>query len=638
MQKKIFLVIGVFVTALSFAQSPIYLVPHKPDLTLSGVSSSDGQQPDFYSTTHNQRNGNPSVQMTGQQFSSSQNGYSVLVSHSNCMTANQALGIAMFTHRISADWSPPNVNSGFIQGTWYDFNQWDSMYFPNNGTQFFRSPSGAILNGTGNTNISNAWLAISGPFTTNVTWDGYYRSAAPLISQSATPVTGTPAASLNSFPRVDIASYSDSTVWLTGGLFGDDDGSTPAIQAFRGAMLNKGTWNGTQVTWVMDSIKPTFHTDATGAPDCYQNTHLSFSPDGQTGYCVFFGVQAVASTPETRTYNPIVYSTTDGGVTWSSAWAPFDFTTIPAIDTFLYPCNMLTYKKPWFSQSNGSDIVVDQNNQLHIICTIESGWSDDNDSLGYTSTRPWNVKHYIYDVYTTGLNQWDAVLIDSILTDPAIAQSPFAGIVLDARLQASVSPAGDHIFYLWADTDPVLAGSENAYPNMYGVGIDWSTATRTAKTQFTFTNDAYFHYNSNVALVSGTMFTIPSTNSIDRSMTYSMSTTFDHYYLNNVMFDQSVFFMPLYNGVKDATTSFGSIEVYPNPAHDILNLNVLLNHSDEVVVNMVNLLGETVSMRQYAMNAGSNTIQLNISDLETGAYIITVSTQESSAATRIIVQ
>jgi hypothetical protein len=636
MKKGLLFAIGISAAVSAFAQSNRQLVAHKPDLTLSSISSTDAQAPSFYTTAHNQRNGNPAVQMTGQYFSSSRNAYTLLVSQSNCMTANQSLGIALFTHRISADWSPAGVNSGYIQGSWYNGTAWDSMYFENDGVQLFRYPSGCILNGAGNTTVTNAWMAIAGPFTPGAGWAGYYLSAAPFASQIGNTAMGVNVASLNSFPRIDMASYSDSTCWVTGALLGDDD---IAGSPYRGASLNKGTWDGTQVTWTMDSIKPTFHTDGAGATDTYQNTHLAFSANGQNGYCVFFGVQAAASTIPTRSFNPIVYSTTDGGATWSSVWAPFDYTTIPAINDKLYAYNGNGDVKPWFSQSNGSDMIVDNNNQLHIICTIESGFSDDDDSLSFFAVPAGVTTHYIYDVYTTGTNTWDAILIDSLLTSATTTQSPFsdgsAAIDIDARLQASVSPSRDHIFYLWVDTDPSVAGGENAYPNMYGVGVDWSTGARTAKKQFTFSDDAYFHYNSNLALVSGSTYQVPSTNSRDRDQSFNTTTTFDHYYLNNVTFDESEFVII---NVAEAATSFGTISAYPNPATDAVNLNVNLNNNEKVTVNMVNLLGETVSSQQYTMNAGSNNIQLSTYNLEAGVYMISVSTGESTVTTRVVVQ
>jgi len=642
MKKGLLFVIGVSASLAIVAQTPVR-VAHKNDVTLNNRNTADAPQSNFYGDVHTQRNGqNPSVQMTGTHFSSSYNAYGLLVSQSNCLTANQALGIALFTHRMSSDWSVAGVNSGYIETSWTpDCGvTWDSMYFDNDGAKLYRYPSGAIINPAGNTTISNAWVAIAGPYTPGAGWAGYYLEAAPLISQVGNSTTGIPSASLNSFPRIDIASYNDSSVWVTGSLLADDD---VAGSAYRGCTLNHGVWDGTQVTWTMDSLKPLFHTDGAGATDSYQITHLAFSADGQNGYAVFIGVQASASTPSTRSFQPIVYNTTDGGATWSTVWAPFDYTTIPVImdHTVLTTAGDA---KPFFSMGNGSDIVVDNNNQLHIICTVESGYSDNNDSLGYTITYnnipAGQAHHYIYDVYTTGSNTWDAVLIDSLLTSATTTQSPFsdgsAAFDLDARIQVSISPSRDHIFYMWGDTDPNIAGGENAYPNMYGVGIDWSTSMKTQKKQFTFTDDAYWHYNSNLALISGSTYTVPSTNSIDRDNSHNTTTTFDHYYICGVTFDESEFTIPI--GINEAVAAFGTVTTYPNPVNDVLNVNITLNNNEAVTVTMYNALGQSVITESRNLNSGANNVQLNTTNLESGVYFLSVNAGTSTATSKVVVQ
>lgn len=635
--------IGVSTSFAMVAQAPRTNGVQKPDLTLTSKSQIDTeQQTNFYAEASNQRNGGaPTPQLSGDQFSSSRNGFTLLVSQSNCMTANQSLGVAMFTHRISADWSPAGVNSGYIQQSWTTSNgaTWDSCYTENDGVQLYRYPSGAIINPAGNTTMSNAWFAIAGPYTAGA-WNGYYLSGGALISGMGHTGTGYAVDNINSFPRIDISSSSDSSAWVTGGLYADNDGGTALAQGYRGATLNHGVWDGTNLTWSMDSIKPLFHMDGTGAVDCYTMTHLAFSANGQVGYAVFFGVQASATTPETRTFQPIVYSTIDGGQTWSNAWAAFDYSAIFA-NAPIAIAAVGGSVKPWFSMSNGSDILVDNNGNLHIVCAVEWGSSDDDDSLGYTWTRNDNV-HYIWDIHTTAqaTNTWAGNLVDSLNTSATTTQSPFtdgsAAFDLDARIQASISPSRDHIFYLWADSDPAIAAGENAYPNIFGVGIDWTAQTKTVKKQFTFTDDAYWHYNSNLALVSGSTYTIPSSNSRDRDGSFNTTTVFDHYYLNNVTFDESEFTLAI--GINEAVASFGTVAAYPNPAKDVLNLNVTLNNNETVVVAMSNVLGETVSSQQYSLNAGSNNLQLNTYNLEAGVYLITVSTGGSTATTRVVVE
>jgi hypothetical protein len=636
MKKGLLFVIGVSASLALTAQQQNVSGVMKPDLTLTSKSQIDTeQQTNFYAEASNQRNGGaPTTQMTGDQFSSSRNALTLLVSQSNCMTANQSLGIAAFTHRISADWSPAGVNSGYIQASWWNGTAWDSMYWDNDGSQLFRYPSGAILNGAGNTNIAAAGMAIAGPYTDGSAWSGYYLADGLFQTNFGHSGIGTVGGNVNGFPRIDITSSNDSSVWVTGGLYTDVSNGV----GYHGASLNHGTWNGTSVSWALDSIVPAFHLDGAGLTDCYTMTHLAFSANGQIGYAVFFGVQAVASTPETRGFQPIVYSTTDGGASWSSAWLPYDYSAIFANAPIAFAA-VGGAIKPWFSMSNGSEALVDNNGQLHLVCAVEWGSSDDDDSLGYTWTRTDNV-HYIWDIHTTGMNTWAGNLIDSLKTSATTTQSPFsdgsAAYDLDARIQASISPSRDHIFYLWADTDPAVAGGENAYPNLYGVGYDWTAMTKTVTKQFTFSDDAYWHYNSNLALVTGSMYTIPSSNSRDRDLSFNTLTTFDHYYLDNVTFDESEFTLTI--GISEAVAAFGTVAAYPNPATDVLNLNVTLNNNEKVTVAMTNVLGETVSSQQYNLNAGVNNLSMSTYNLEAGVYLITVSTGTSTATTRVVVQ
>lgn len=643
MKKGLLFVIGVSASLAVVAQAPKASGVHKPDLTLSGKSELDAEQSSsFYAAASTQRTGAPTTQISGTHFSSSRNALTLLVSQSNCMTANQSLGIALFTHRISNDWSPSGVNSGYIQASWTPDcgTTWDSMYYDNDGNQLFRYPSGAIINPAGNTTVSNAYHALVGPYTDGSGWHGFYLNGAPIASGIGNTGVGTALENINAFPRIDVASYSDSSVWVTGGIYGDDDGATAIAQAYRGAALNHGVWDGTNLTWTMDSIKPSFHQDGTGANDCYTMTHLAFSANGQTGYAVFFGVQASASTPETRTFQPIVYSTTDGGATWSNAWAPYDYSSAFSEVPIAFAATGGSVK-PWFSMSNGSDVVVDNNGNLHIVCAVEWGASDDDDSLGYTWNRV-DFIHYIWDIHTTSpnTNTWEAVLIDSLNTDATTTASPFsdgsAAYDLDARIQASVSPSRDHIFYLWADTDPTIASGENAYPNLFGVGIDWSTMMKTAKKQFTFTDDAYYHYNSNLALISGSTYSIPSTNSIDRDGSHNTITPFDHYYICGVTFDEAEFTEVV--GINEAVASFGTVAAFPNPAKDVLNVNITLNNNEAATVSMFNTLGQTVISEQHSLNTGVNNVQLNTSNLQSGVYMVTVTVGTSTATTRVVVE
>lgn len=656
MKKGLLLALGVTAGLSLAAQAPKVAGVKKADLTLSKTSTTDGSSASFYASANAAtRNGNPNApQTTGTYFSSSYNAFGLLVSQSNCLTANQAMNLVLFTHRISQDWAPDaNVSSGYIQYSWTsnNGNSWDSTYYADNtnlGNKRFRYPSGAIVNPANNTTVANATAVSCGPITDGTAWVGYYTSYQPLANSSmgstSLEIAGQPGVAPVSFPRVDIQSADDSTVWVTGGLYGNDDGSTALAQAYRGCAIMKGQYALGSVTWTVDSIKPTFHQDGSGVNDCFTQAHLAFSPNGMIGYCVFFGVDGNASTSGTRTFSPITYKTTDGGLTWNML-PMFDFSTLSNITDNLVPATDNSLK-PFFSQSEGSDVVVDNNDQLHIVCTIESGSSNDDDSLGYTWTltglNGTTARHYIYDVHTNA-NSWDAVLVDSLMTTTSDNTSPFvdgsnssALFATDARIQISANTTRDHIFYTWVDSDPLALQGENALPDLFGKGVDLTSGLWTARKQFTTSQDYYFNYSSNIALVSGNTFTIPCTNSIDRNGAHDVATTFDHYYLNNVTFDQSEFNLAI--GINEQVQSFGSVSVYPNPANEQVNLTINMVQSNSVSITLFNTIGQAVLVENRELASGNNLVQLNTSSLPAGVYFVNVTAAGSTTTSKIVIE
>lgn len=653
MKKGLLLAIGVSAGLSLAAQAPKVGGVKKADLTLSKTTTTDGNSTNFYASANNanaNRNGNPSVATVGTKFSSSYNAFTLLVSQSNCLTADQGLGVAMFTHRISQDWAADaNVSSGYVEYSWTTDcgTTWDSAYFNDNtnlGNQRNRYPSGAIISrGT----IGNSVLAAVGPYTNGSAWDGYYTNW-QTMANAATPNNAYYVHANGdfpvSFPRVDIQSNGDSTVWVSGGLYVNDDGTTAQAQGYFGAGLVKGAWDGTQVNWTFDSIIPQFHQDGTGTNDCFTQAHLAFSPNGQIGYLVFFGVQAGQTNPGQRGFQPITYKSTDAGATWNLLPA-FDFSTMSIItDHMVAASDGLAH--PWFSQSQGSDVVVDMNGQLHILCTIESGSSNDEDSLGYTWTLTGQSgatgRHYIYDAHTTS-NSWDVWLVDSLMTTSSDNTTIFvdgsnsgAAFATDARIQISANATRDHLFYSWVDSDPTVLQGENALPDFYAKGVDLNTNLATARTQFTTTQDFYFHYASNNALTNGNVFTIPVTNSIDRNGSHDVATTFDHYYSCFTM-DQSMFTNPIIIGVNEVA-SFGSVSAYPNPASDLLNVDLNLNNSDNVNITLFNAIGQSVLAENRELRAGSNKVQLNTSALASGVYYLNVTSGNSTSVTKVVIE
>ena len=75
------------------------------------------------------------------------------------------------------------------------------------------------------------------------------------------------------------------------------------------------------------------------------------------------------------------------------------------------------------------------------------------------------------------------------------------------------------------------------------------------------------------------------------------------------------------------------LDVYPNPAFDIVNikLNTLNEDADLEIYNM---LGKVVMKKSYDLNAES--LSIDISEFATGVYILKVSNSESTSYKRFI--
>ena len=651
MKKGLLIILGISASIALSAQVPKIAGVKKVDLTNSNAKSTDGESRNFYNTaTSNQRNAGPNaIQTAGVKFSSSYNAFGLLVSSSHCLTADQALNAVMFTHRISQDWpADANVASGYGEYSWSTNygTTWDSSYFADQtslGNKRFRYPSGAIINPAGNTNVANALNVATGPYTSGTNWDGYFGNYQMMVNGAGSSTSifdngvGTPALA---FPRISITSYDDSSAWVSGGFYTDPIAAT----GYLGSNLMKGKWDGTALTWSFDSILPNFHQDATGANDSWTQSFVGFSPNGQIGYQVFFGVDGSATTSQTRTFSPITYKSTNGGATWNLLPVN-DFSTIPAISTYLIPASDGNLK-PWFDQSQGADIVVDNNGELHIVCTISSGYSDDNDSLGYTYTltgqNGTTAMHYIYDVHTSPTG-WDAWLIDSLMTTTSTNNTIFVdgstggAFATDARIQMSHTTDRSKLFFAWVDTDPLALAGENALPDLKAVGYDLVTGFKTPVTQFTTSQDFYFHYVSNVTLVSGNTYSIGVTNSIDRNGSHDVITTFDHYFYEGCKFNTSDFTVQ-FVGVNEQAANFGSLNIYPNPAKDQINLNVNMVSGENVSFQITNSLGQVVLVENRSLVNGNNNVQLNTSKLTSGVYFVTIASETSKVTSKIVIQ
>jgi PKD repeat protein len=80
------------------------------------------------------------------------------------------------------------------------------------------------------------------------------------------------------------------------------------------------------------------------------------------------------------------------------------------------------------------------------------------------------------------------------------------------------------------------------------------------------------------------------------------------------------------------------VNVYPNPASDLLNLEFALNTDELVEITLLNSLGESIYSAMRPSNNKLQMMNLDISELAKGVYYLKVSTSDQKAIKRIIVQ
>lgn len=91
-------------------------------------------------------------------------------------------------------------------------------------------------------------------------------------------------------------------------------------------------------------------------------------------------------------------------------------------------------------------------------------------------------------------------------------------------------------------------------------------------------------------------------------------------------------------GVQHIASDIQSINVYPNPANDLINVAVSFQQNADAVVEITNALGQAIrSINTGNLLAGTHTFQLSTSDLANGTYFVTVRNNGTTSTSRFTV-
>jgi hypothetical protein len=363
--------------------------------------------------------------------------------------------------------------------------------------------------------------------------------------------------------------------------------------------------------------------------NAWYSSGIAFNKSGTVGYFVSLGIPNPGVVADTNTsYRPIVYKTTDQGLTWN-LMPDFNFGQIPQIiDILPGIARDTTIKVPFYRDL--TDLVVDGNDNLHILSYIDGGSTSTTDSIGYV--WGWStIEGIMWDTYTTATG-WDATPIAiQNTTDPAEVTNVFTN---SNRLQGALSTDGKKIFYSWADSDPDV-GTTNDLPDVY-------VASRHIDTTFSITNKivttvgttlentATMHVMAPQVKDNGSDFTI---HTIITQQGALNTDPVKYWYLKDVT-------MTLEVSVKDIDKNISNVSnIYPNPTTGISNIDLTLVKNANVSIQVVNMLGQVVSSEDLGYKtAGMHKLGVNASNLTGGIYFVTVKAGNSTCTSKMIVQ
>ena len=482
--------------------------------------------------------------VSGTMFTASANAYTVLSNEIRALSADQISQQILFSHRRSPYDVPAGSNSGWVMDSWSANHgqTWDSMYVYSGSTNEAGRYPGSTVFLPNNVNYSNPYEATAVTIGTTLSsgsvWNGNFFASHSLDKQNydSSIVLYSDANDPNYqvFASASIQKSNDNAIHSTGKK-GNGGSAVDMFPIF----INKGLYNTStkSIDWQSDTL-----TNFVDPNLPHSNTALTaFSPNGVTGFVVFFGTKPSATGTHITT-EPFVYKSTDAGNSWSLFNDGFDFSSIPSINSFLTPLNANpSVKKMKINLNEGVDATVDADGNLHLFCAIETNETSTLDSLSYNTLQ----NSRAVDLYTTN-GTWNAVVIaelpsktEAITAFGSNIWTATSGAESNARLQMSRSYWGDRIFYLFTQSDYLTYGNINSHPNIYGRGFNSSTKLFTQIKNFTSGSNVneicYFSTYAKDALE-----VIGSTHIIPTVITYNdlldPTQPVNHYYVNDISF------------------------------------------------------------------------------------------------------
>lgn len=83
-------------------------------------------------------------------------------------------------------------------------------------------------------------------------------------------------------------------------------------------------------------------------------------------------------------------------------------------------------------------------------------------------------------------------------------------------------------------------------------------------------------------------------------------------------------------------TAFNDIKLYPNPSDDMVTVELTNKGDNEANISISNIMGQVVFTKNSVLSSGRNNIQLNVSSLPSGTYIVHIRTDHKQSTLKFI--
>ena len=96
-------------------------------------------------------------------------------------------------------------------------------------------------------------------------------------------------------------------------------------------------------------------------------------------------------------------------------------------------------------------------------------------------------------------------------------------------------------------------------------------------------------------------------------------------------------FAPATAGIEE-TNSNDAVKVWPNPADNNLSIQFKAGTSSDDEIKIIDLSGKTVKVISNGFNSGSNTLNVNVSDLSKGIYLLEFTMDSKTVSKKVVIQ